>query len=126
MRSIYKEHILEHYNDPHNFGEMDDPDADVEAENPSCGDELHLYAKVDDGKIQDLSFTGSGCALSIAAASLLTDELQGVDVDDIKNVSEEDLFELLGLEQEMISPLRMKCVLLCRDAAEQLIEECTR
>lgn len=122
MRSIYKEHILEHYNDPHNYGELEDPDRTVEAENPSCGDELHLYAKVEDGEIRELTFTGSGCALSIAAASLLTDELQDTNVDDIKNVSEEDLFELLGMEKDMISPLRMKCVLLCRDAAEQLME----
>lgn len=122
MDSLYKQHILDHYKDPHNFGEMDDPDADVEAENPSCGDELHLYARVADEEIKKLTFTGEGCALSIAAASLLTDELQGKDTDDIKNVSEEEMFELLGLEKDAVSPMRMKCVLLCRDAAQQLID----
>ncbi len=123
MKSLYKEHILEHYREPHNFGELEDPDVAVDVDNPSCGDELTVYARTENSEIQELTFTGSGCALSVAAASLLTDTLQGADVDDIKNVSEEDMFDLLGLEKDEVSPMRWKCVLLSRNAVQQLVED---
>lgn len=123
MKSLYQQHILEHYQDPHNFGELAGADVSAAVDNPLCGDELQFQARVEDGILADIRFTGTGCALSIAAASMLTDELQGADVERIKNVSDEDLFELLGLRKQNVSPMRMKCVLLSRDGVQQLINE---
>lgn len=122
-KSLYREHILQHYKEPHNFGEVDDPDVDVVVANPTCGDELHITAAVDDGEISEVKFDGSGCALSIASASLLTDELQGEPLESLKNISEEQVFNLVGLEKDEVSPMRVKCVLLIRDGVQELQED---
>lgn len=123
MSSLYRDHILQHYKDPHNFGAVDDPDIEADVANPTCGDELHLTATVDDGVIQEIRFEGSGCALSIAAASLLTDELQDAALDRVDDVSTDDVFDLVGLDRDDVSPLRVKCVLLCRDGVRELIAD---
>lgn len=121
--SLYRDHILQHYKDPHNEGAVDDPDSEAEVANPMCGDELAFTVAVDDGVIQDIRFEGSGCALSIAAASMLTDELQGEPVERIGDVSDDEVFDLVGLDGDDVSPLRVKCILLCRDGVRQLLDE---
>lgn len=121
--SLYREHILQHYKEPHNFGAVADADAEAEVANATCGDELHFTVSVEDGKITDIKFDGSGCALSVAAASMLTDELQDESLESVKSISDEDVFDLVGLEKENISPMRMKCVLLPKKGAQKLIKE---
>ena len=81
MDELYRDQILEHYKRPHNFGRLDDFDLEFEDNNPFCGDEQHVFLKLgEDGKIAEISFEGQGCAISTAATSLLTDELEAADV----------------------------------------------
>jgi nitrogen fixation protein NifU and related proteins len=110
MDDLYRENILQHYKNPHHWGEL--PEADLEAEdlNPLCGDELKVQLKVgEDGRITDLRFSGHGCAISQASASMASDEVIGLPVDDLLRLDREFVLELLGID---ISATRMKCALL--------------
>lgn len=110
MDELYRDQILEHYKRPHNFGRLDEYDLDFEDTNPLCGDEQHVFIKLDDeGKVEAVSFEGQGCAISTAATSLLTDELTGLTRDELLQLPKEKVLELLGIE---ISATRMKCALL--------------
>jgi nitrogen fixation protein NifU and related proteins len=107
---LYREQILEHYKRPHNFGRLDDADLDYEDTNPFCGDEQHLFIKLDDdGRVTDVSFEGKGCAISTAATSMLTDELEGMSREELLRLPKEFVLDLLGID---ISATRMKCALL--------------
>jgi nitrogen fixation NifU-like protein len=89
LRDLYQEVIFDHNRNPRNFRVMDNPNREVEGFNPLCGDRLTLYLKVADGIIQDASFQGSGCAISTASVSLMTEIVKG------KTEQEaEELFEL--------------------------------
>jgi nitrogen fixation protein NifU and related proteins len=110
MDDLYRENILQHYKRPHHWGEW--PEADLEAEdnNPLCGDELKVQLRIDDeGRVADLAFSGHGCAISQAAASMASDEVVGMPVDDLLRLDREFILELLGID---ISATRMKCALL--------------
>ena len=110
MDELYRDQILEHYKRPHNFGRLDEYDLDFEDTNPLCGDEQHVFIKLDErGKVEAVSFEGQGCAISTAATSLLTDELTGLTRDELLQLPKEKVLELLGIE---ISATRMKCALL--------------
>ena len=110
MDDLYREQILEHYKHPHNFGELDDPDLEFEDNNPLCGDELRVQLKLDDDRrIADVAFSGQGCAISQAAASMVSDEIFGMSVDDLLQLDKQFVLELLGID---ISATRMKCALL--------------
>jgi nitrogen fixation protein NifU and related proteins len=110
MDELYRDQILEHYKRPRNFGRLDDFDLEFEDNNPFCGDEQHVFLKLgDDGKVAEISFEGQGCAISTAATSLLTDELEGMSPDEILALPKEYVLELLGID---ISATRMKCALL--------------
>jgi nitrogen fixation protein NifU and related proteins len=107
---LYRDQILEHYKRPHNFGRLDDFDLDFEDTNPFCGDEQHVYIKLDDdGRVVEVGFEGQGCAISTAATSLLTDELVGMTREELLRIPKEQVLELLGIE---ISATRMKCAML--------------
>jgi SUF system NifU family Fe-S assembly protein len=81
MDDLYRENILEHYKRPHHWGELEDPDLEFFDTNPLCGDELKVQIKVgDDGKVADVAFSGHGCAISQASASMASDELIGMPV----------------------------------------------
>lgn len=121
--SLYRDHILQHYKEPHNQGAVDDPDAEVTVANPTCGDELTFTVSTSGGRIDDIKFNGSGCALSIAAASLLTDELQNEPVERLDDIADAAVFDLVGLEKDAVSPMRVKCVLLCRDGVKELLTD---
>jgi nitrogen fixation NifU-like protein len=111
MDDLYRENILEHYKRPHHWGEWPEP-ADLEAEdnNPLCGDELKVQLRVgEDGKVADVAFSGHGCAISQAAASMASDEVVGMPVDDLLKLDREFILDLLGID---ISATRMKCALL--------------
>ena len=110
MDALYREQILEHYKRPHNFGELDDPDLEFEDNNPLCGDELRVQLKVDDERrITDLAFSGQGCAISQAAASMVSDEIKGMTPEELLRLDRDFVLELLGID---ISATRMKCALL--------------
>jgi nitrogen fixation NifU-like protein len=110
MDEVYREYILEHYKHPHNWGELDGADLEFEDNNPLCGDELKVQLKVDDaGKIEDLRFSGHGCAISQAAASMTSDEVKGMTVDELLKLDKSFVLDLLGID---ISATRMKCALL--------------
>jgi nitrogen fixation NifU-like protein len=110
MDAMYREEILEHYKRPHNWGELDDPDLEFEDTNPLCGDELRVTIKVDaDDRVEDLRFTGHGCAISQAAASMVSDEVKGMPVAELVALDRSFILDLLGID---ISATRMKCALL--------------
>jgi nitrogen fixation protein NifU and related proteins len=110
MDDLYREQILEHYKRPHNFGRLEDADLDFEDNNPFCGDEQHVFIKLDgDGRVEEVSFEGKGCAISTAATSMLTDELHGMSREELLRLPKEFVLELLGID---ISATRMKCALL--------------
>ena len=110
MDELYREQILEHYKRPHNWGELEAADLEAEDHNPLCGDELKVQLAVaGDGTIQDIRFSGHGCAISQAAASLSSDEVKGMKVDDLLKLDREFVLDLLGID---ISATRMKCALL--------------
>ena len=107
---MYREYILEHYKHPHNWGELDDANHEFEDNNPLCGDELKVQLRVaDDGTIEDLRFSGHGCAISQAAASMASEEIVGMRVDDVLRLDRSFVLDLLGID---ISATRMKCALL--------------
>ena len=110
MDSLYREAILDHYKHPHNFGELDDADLEFEDNNPLCGDELKVQLKVgDDGRVGTVRFSGQGCAISQAAASMISDEIKGMTPEELLRLDREFVLELLGID---ISATRMKCALL--------------
>jgi nitrogen fixation protein NifU and related proteins len=110
MDDLYREQILEHYKRPHNFGRIDRYDLEFEDSNPFCGDEQHVFIKLDDdGRVAEVAFEGKGCAISTAATSMLTDELQGMSREELIRLPKEFVLDLLGID---ISATRMKCALL--------------
>jgi nitrogen fixation protein NifU and related proteins len=110
MDDLYRENILEHYKQPRNFGELENPDLEFEDNNPLCGDELRVQLRVDDdGRIADVRFSGHGCAISQASASMASEEIVGMPVDDLIRLDRDFVLDLLGIE---ISATRMKCALL--------------
>lgn len=121
MDDLYRDEILEHYRRPHNFGTLDAPDVSYEGANPLCGDRLTLMLDLDDaGTVTDVAFTGRGCAISQASASLLTDTLRGRSSSELLALGKEDVLELLGIE---ISPARLKCALLSLDTLQRALSE---
>ena len=99
MDDLYREQILEHYKQPHNWGEMQNADLEFEDFNPLCGDELKVQLRIDDeGRVADLAFSGHGCAISQAAASMASDEVVGMPVDDLLRLDREFILELLGID----------------------------
>jgi nitrogen fixation protein NifU and related proteins len=107
---LYRDQILEHYKHPQNFGRLDEFDLEYEDSNPFCGDEQHVWIRLDgDGRVAEVSFEGKGCAISTAATSLLTEELAGMTREELVALPKERVLDLLGIE---ISATRMKCALL--------------
>ena len=110
MDALYRDYILDHYKRPRNFGELDPHDLEWHDHNPLCGDELGVHLQVDeDGRIADLRFHGQGCAISQAAASIASEELIGMPVDEMGALPANWVLDLLGID---ISPTRRKCALL--------------
>jgi len=109
MNELDLEVLLDHYKDPRNFGHIEDPDIVHEEGNPSCGDQIRIEIKLDGDRIEDIKFSGKGCAISQAAASMLTEELKGKPLEYAKHFTREDMLDLLGIE---VSALRLKCALL--------------
>ena len=110
MDDLYREQILEHYKQPHNWGELENADLEFEDFNPLCGDELKVQLKVgEDERITDVRFSGHGCAISQASASMASDEVIGMPVGKLLELDRAFVVDLLGID---ISATRMKCALL--------------
>jgi nitrogen fixation NifU-like protein len=106
---LYRDYILEHYKQPRNFGELPEHDLEFHDKNPLCGDELGMHIRVEDGKIAELRWHGQGCAISQAAASIASDELIGMPVDQAAALGADWMLDHMGIE---ISATRRKCALL--------------
>jgi nitrogen fixation protein NifU and related proteins len=121
MDDLYRDEILEHYRRPHNFGTLPEPDAVQEGSNPLCGDRITLMLQLsEDGRVADVAFTGRGCAISQASASMLTDEIRGRRIDEVAGLRGDDVLDLLGIE---ISPARLKCALLSLETVQAALGE---
>ena len=109
--NLYRDFILEHYRNPHNKGTLDPHDLHFADSNPTCGDEMSMTLRLDDARssIADVAFDGRGCAISQASASILTDELRGQSLDQVRAMNPGDLLDELGVP---IGPARLKCALL--------------
>jgi nitrogen fixation protein NifU and related proteins len=108
--ALYREYILDHYKRPHHFGELESSDLEFYDTNPLCGDELRVQIKLDDDhRVADLAFSGQGCAISQASASMVSDEIIGMPVDDVLRLDKQFVLDLLGID---ISATRIKCALL--------------
>lgn len=106
---LYREIILEHWENPQNFGVLKDADIDIEEVNPLCGDVIRLTIKTEKGKVKNILFTGIGCAISKASASLFTEEIKNKRLEALKKVTEQEVLDLLEIE---LTPARTKCALL--------------
>ena len=121
MDDLYRDYILEHYRAPHNFGTLEHPDATYEGYNPLCGDRITMMLAIDEaGTVSDVAFTGRGCAISQASASLLTDEIKGKPLDHAAGMAPQDVLDLLGID---ISPARMKCAMLSFDTLQKTLAD---
>jgi len=120
MDDLYRDYILEHYRHPHNFGVLEHPTASYEGSNPLCGDRITMMLGIEDGVVNEVAFTGRGCAISQASASLLTDEIKGKKIEDVEKMTPEDLLDLIGID---ISPARLKCALLSLDTVAHALAD---
>ena len=131
---LYREEILEHWRKPQNFGEMDKPDMVIEQVNPLCGDQITMYFRLSrsshprgvrvrnglphpGGVIKEVKFTGSGCAISMASASMLSEAIKGKSVSKISEITGQDVLGLIGGD---VAPARLKCAFLALEAVRRL------
>ncbi|MFC7323421.1 Fe-S cluster assembly sulfur transfer protein SufU [Halorubrum rutilum] len=114
---MYRQQILDHYKNPRNYGELEEPDFTHVGENPSCGDTIRMDVDLDEAgeTIEAVRFTGDGCAISMASASMLSERLHGMAVAELHEMDTDDVTEMLGVD---ISPMRVKCAVLGRQVAQ--------
>lgn len=118
--SLYRQNILDHYKSPHHWGKLTSPNVKADGANPLCGDELHLELNVSGGKISGIAFSGQGCAISIASASMLSDEVVGKTIEQARRLPSSRLLELLGIDP---GPSRLKCALLSHATLQKAVEK---
>ncbi len=109
LDDLYRQEILDHYQNPRNWGTLDHPDITAVDSNPLCGDEIRIDLKIEDGKVAAVRFSGKGCSISRAAASMLSEAVEGKTLEEVKQISREDVLDMLGIE---LGPVRLKCALL--------------
>jgi nitrogen fixation NifU-like protein len=107
--SLYREHILDHYRHPRNRGTLEDAHISCELDNPVCGDVVRLDVRLSHGRVSEARFSGRGCVLSMASASMLTEEILGKTVAELGALEDADVFRMLGIT---LGPVRAKCGLL--------------
>lgn len=117
---MYKEIIMDHYKNPRNYGSIDNPDLTFKGENQSCGDKIEVYLNINDGKIKNIKFESTGCAISKASMSMLSQDLAGEDVDYILDKERDDIIDMLGIE---LTPTRVKCAVLGNELIKDGIED---
>ena len=109
MDDFYREFILDHYKRPRNFGTLKDADITHEEDNPLCGDRIRIDLKLGEDRVHDVRFQGQGCAISQAAASILTEKIKGASLERVRGFSKDEMLQALGIP---LSPIRLKCGLL--------------
>jgi nitrogen fixation NifU-like protein len=126
LDELYKEVILDHYRSPRNRGKLDPSDFDLHRDNPLCGDEIHVYAQVEDGRVTGISFEGKGCSISQASVSMMTEKIKNLSIEDAEGLANqfksmmqgenpqdpEKLGDLVALQGVQKYPVRIKCALL--------------
>lgn len=117
---IYRENIIDHFKNPRNYGEIVEAEIKHSELNSVCGDMIRLFVKLEEGKVDDIKFKGNGCAISMAATSMMTELLKKKTLDEIKNLKNEDIFEMLGIK---LGVVRMKCGLLCLNTLMKGLEQ---
>jgi nitrogen fixation NifU-like protein len=106
---LYRDYILDHYKNPRNAGELEGATHTYHDTNPLCGDEITMSLRIEDGRVADIRFDGRGCAISQASASMLTEDVKGKTLDEVRAIDRQRVFDNLGIT---ISPARVKCALL--------------
>lgn len=119
MDDIYRDELMDIYKDPSHKGQLDNPTTESTKENPLCGDVMSLQLRIADNKIQDIKFDGAACAVSVISAELLAEELIGKSIEEAREMTKEDLLELLDLE---LTTSRVKCATLVLDALKGALE----
>ena len=114
---MYRQQILDHYKNPRNYGELEEPTYSHTGENPMCGDTIEMDVVLDDAEehIERVAFRGDGCAISQASASMLSEQLHGMSVDELREMDRDDVIDMLGVD---ISPMRVKCAVLAEKVAQ--------
>lgn len=115
---IYREKLLDNYNNPQNYGDLADATHECTLENLSCGDSITMRLLIEDEKIKDIKFEGEGCAVAIASASILTDYLKDKPISEVKQMNMDDLLELLGVQ---LTISRMKCAALSLETTKKAL-----
>jgi nitrogen fixation protein NifU and related proteins len=119
---LYREQLLDHYHNPQNFGQLETPDVDIEMDNPTCGDSVHMTANLDsEGRIAEVMFEGEGCVISMAASSMLTEALVGKTPDQVEAMGLGDIQDMMGGIR--LSMGRVKCALLALNAMKEGLEQ---
>lgn len=118
--NLYQDILLDHYRNPRNRGVLELPDFTSGEDNPSCGDSVNMYGRVQDGRLIEVSFQGTGCVISQAAASLLTQAVLGQSLNDIMKLDAAFMRTLVGIE---LGPTRVRCALLALEALQKGIRE---
>ena len=113
MPALYSDTLLDHFKHPRNYGDLPAADISYESFNPVCGDRIRIALKLNERVVQDVRFKGDGCAISTAAASLLTELIHGADLETISSIPDDRL--LSALESD-IQPARLQCALLPLEA----------
>ena len=106
---LYAEEIVSHYEHPHNAGVIEGASVSFHNYNASCGDDITMYLKLDKGRITDIKFKGSGCAISVASASMLTDFVKGKSLKDVEAMNVKTIIDIIGIDP---GPARLKCATL--------------
>lgn len=119
MDDIYREYILDLYRSPLNKGVLEPHTHKIHGHNANCGDDIWVYLDIIDNQVREVSFDGVGCALCIAGASLTTEKLKGLTIDELAQITVADLYQWLGIEMEST---RVKCVSLALRTAQEVLK----
>ena len=116
IEELYREEIMDHYNNPRNFGKLAGANVKYKDHNPVCGDEVEMQLKLDGSQVVDAMFNGKGCAISQAAASMLTEEIKGKSLKDAVAMTKDDMLKIIRINP---GPVRIKCALLALRALQK-------
>jgi len=117
--SVYSEKVMDHFRNPRNVGEIENPDGVGRVGNPVCGDVMELYIKVEDGKIVDAKFKTFGCGAAIATSSMVTEMVKGKTIEEALKITNKAVAEALG----GLPPIKMHCSVLAEEALKSAIED---
>lgn len=115
---IYREELIDHYQNPRNYGAIIDANVTIELENVSCGDRIQMWVKTENGIIKDIGFEGEGCAVAIASASILSEYAKGKTIDELISLQLEDFLKLLKVE---LTVSRIKCASLSIETLQKAL-----